>query len=351
MTNVKDLLQALDTAYLSEEEKLAALSQIESTIKEIREKKEGKVKFNVQIILDEIKKIKADVQAQIEYARSIVPERGPKGDPGERGQDGVIGKDGRDGRDGKDGRDGVDGQDGVSVTDAKIDFDGSLVITLSTGREINVGEVVTPELAEQIKVTMSTNSTVAVEDEGVLLTSGVRNINFTGSGVTVTASADAVTVDIHGGGGGGGGGGDGTVTSVNVSGGTTGLTTSGGPITTSGTITIAGTLAIASGGTGQTTQQAALNALAGATTAAQFLRGNGTNVLMAAIQAADVPTLNQNTTGTAANVTGTVAVANGGTGATNADTARTNLSSQKTITSGTAAPSGGVDGDIYLQFV
>jgi hypothetical protein len=37
---------------------------------------------------------------------------------------------------------------------------------------------------------------------------------------------------------------------------------------------------------------------------------------MSAIQAADVPTLNQNTTGTASNVTGTVAVANGGTGAT-----------------------------------
>jgi hypothetical protein len=37
---------------------------------------------------------------------------------------------------------------------------------------------------------------------------------------------------------------------------------------------------------------------------------------MSAIQASDVPTLNQNTTGTAANVTGTVAIANGGTGAT-----------------------------------
>lgn len=35
-----------------------------------------------------------------------------------------------------------------------------------------------------------------------------------------------------------------------------------------------------------------------------------------AIEAADIPTLNQNTTGTAANVTGTVAVANGGTGLT-----------------------------------
>jgi hypothetical protein len=35
-----------------------------------------------------------------------------------------------------------------------------------------------------------------------------------------------------------------------------------------------------------------------------------------AIVAADIPTLNQNTTGTASNVTGTVAVSNGGTGAT-----------------------------------
>lgn len=42
----------------------------------------------------------------------------------------------------------------------------------------------------------------------------------------------------------------GTVTSVDVSGGTTGLTTSGGPITTAGTITIAGTLATKNGGTG-----------------------------------------------------------------------------------------------------
>jgi hypothetical protein len=45
----------------------------------------------------------------------------------------------------------------------------------------------------------------------------------------------------------------GTVTSVAVSGGTTGLTTSGGPITTSGTITLAGTLGVANGGTGTTT--------------------------------------------------------------------------------------------------
>jgi hypothetical protein len=47
--------------------------------------------------------------------------------------------------------------------------------------------------------------------------------------------------------------GAGTVTSVALSGGTTGLTVSGSPITTSGTITLAGTLAVANGGTGVTT--------------------------------------------------------------------------------------------------
>lgn len=77
---------------------------------------------------------------------------------------------------------------------------------------------------------------------------------------------------------------------------------------------VTGTVAIANGGTGATTRQDAMDALAGAVTSGQYLRGNGTDVVMSAIQAGDVPTLNQNTTGTASNVTGIVAVANGGTG-------------------------------------
>jgi len=47
--------------------------------------------------------------------------------------------------------------------------------------------------------------------------------------------------------------GAGTVTSVDASGGTTGLTFSGGPITAAGTLTMAGTLVVANGGTGATT--------------------------------------------------------------------------------------------------
>ncbi len=47
--------------------------------------------------------------------------------------------------------------------------------------------------------------------------------------------------------------GTGTVTSIDVSGGTTGLTSSGGPVTTTGTITLAGTVNATHGGTAQTT--------------------------------------------------------------------------------------------------
>jgi hypothetical protein len=66
----------------------------------------------------------------------------------------------------------------------------------------------------------------------------------------------------------------------------------------------AAVLGIVNGGTGQTTRQAAMDALAGAVTAGQYLRGDGTDVVMSAIQAADVPTLNQNTTGSSGSVTG-----------------------------------------------
>ena len=71
--------------------------------------------------------------------------------------------------------------------------------------------------------------------------------------------------------------GSGTVTSVAVSGGTTGLTTSGGPVTASGTITLAGTLAVANGGTGATTASAGFNALSPITTVGDLIIGNGVN--------------------------------------------------------------------------
>jgi hypothetical protein len=115
----------------------------------------------------------------------------------------------------------------------------------------------------------------------------------------------------------------GTVTSVAMSV-PSFLSVAGSPITGSGTLAVSysGTaLPLANGGSGQTTAQLAMNAFAGAVTSGSYLRGNGTNVVMSTIQAADVPTLNQNTSGTAANVTGVVAIANGGTNGTSTPTA------------------------------
>jgi hypothetical protein len=62
-------------------------------------------------------------------------------------------------------------------------------------------------------------------------------------------------------------------------------------------------LSIPQGGTGQGSQQAALNALSGAQSGGKYLRSDGTNTTLSSIQAGDVPTLNQNTTGNAATVT------------------------------------------------
>lgn len=128
----------------------------------------------------------------------------------------------------------------------------------------------------------------------------------------------------------------GTVTSVDFSGGTTGLTVSGNPITSSGTITLSGTLGVAHGGTGATTLTGILkgngtSAFSAASAGTDYLapfgsqtanyvyaspNGTAGNPTFRALVADDIPTLNQNTTGTASNVTGTVAVANGGTGQT-----------------------------------
>lgn len=76
-------------------------------------------------------------------------------------------------------------------------------------------------------------------------------------------------------------------------------------------VSLAQPLPIASGGTGQTTRQNAMDALAGAVTSGQYLRGNGTDVIMDTLKAADM--------------TGIVAIANGGTNANTSAQALTNL--------------------------
>ena len=246
-------------------------------------------------------------------------------------------------------------------------------LTLSTGSLVNAApdQVVSLTAGTAISVTGTYPSftvTNTAPDQVVSLT-GAGTTTVTGTYPSFTITSNDST--------------SGTVTSVNASGGTTGMSFTGGPVTSAGTLTLNGTLAVSNGGTGATDAVAALTnlgaypasnpagytsnvgtvtsvsgtgtvsglSLSGTVTSAGSLTLGGTlvvtpsdfasqsaNTVLAApngsagvptfraIVAADIPTLNQNTTGTAGNVSGIVAVANGGTGASVAATARSNLS-------------------------
>ena len=77
---------------------------------------------------------------------------GRDGRDGKDGKPGAVGLPGRDGKDGKNGRDGVDGKDGVSVVNAFLDFDNSLVIELSNGKQVNAGAILGADFAEKVKI-------------------------------------------------------------------------------------------------------------------------------------------------------------------------------------------------------
>ena len=257
--DVESLAKELILKNMTPEQQMAVLDSVRQSVAQAKEVQKKKIGENVDLVVQALKKIESDIQNRFDAVGNTIEKRvssikdGRDGANGKDGRDGKDGKSGRDGLkgdrgvDGQAGRDGVDGVDGISVVNANIDFDGSLIIALSDGREINVGEVVSADVAEKIKVisTMSTNGAVAILDEGTSITSGVKKINFVGATVTATNSGDDVTVNVSAG--------TGTVTSVGLSGGTTGLTATGSPITTTGTITLGGTLAVANGGTGTAT--------------------------------------------------------------------------------------------------
>ena len=135
---------------------------VNNSVSEVKQMQQRKAAENVQMVVEAFKKIETNITEKFDNVTDVIEKRvltikdGRDGSNGSDGRNGRDGKPGRDGVNGKQGipgtpgKDGVDGVDGVSVTDASIDFDGSLVISLSSGQQINVGEVVPPELERQL---------------------------------------------------------------------------------------------------------------------------------------------------------------------------------------------------------
>lgn len=111
-----------------------------------------------------------------------------------------------------------------------------------------------------------------------------------------------------------GGGGGGSVTSVALSGGTTGITVSGSPITTSGTITLSGVLVAVNGGTGQSVYAIGDILQASSTTALAKLAAVATGNVLLSGGVGVVSSWGK--VGLTTHISGTLPVANGGTNIT-----------------------------------
>tara|TARA_R110002126_G_scaffold53859_2_gene145848 strand:- start:5169 stop:6902 length:1734 start_codon:yes stop_codon:yes gene_type:complete len=181
---------------------------------------------------------------------------------------------------------------------------------------------------------ITTTGTIAIADTAVVAgtygsSSNIPQIIINAQGQITSATNIAVATG-------------GTVTSVDVSGGTTGLTTSGGPITSSGTITLAGTLAATNGGTAQSTYSAGdiLYASATNTLSKLSVSTNGFVLTLAgglptwAASTGGVTSFNTSLSGLtpstattgAITLAGTLGISSGGTGQTTASAAFNALS-------------------------
>lgn len=132
---------------MDEKQTVNSLIKTANALQKAIDKKESTEKAIAETLANSFKSFKQEVRSEVSRINAALPEKGDKGDRGPKGEKGDRGADGRNGLDGKDGKDGVDGKDGISVVNAFIDFDGSLVLELSSGAQINAGEVTTEQAA------------------------------------------------------------------------------------------------------------------------------------------------------------------------------------------------------------
>lgn len=195
MANIKDFIKKIGNQTVSLEEQQQALVAVEQTIVEAKAKREESIGKNVDLVISALKKIESDLETKLVELNNTPAKQGVAGPQGEKGRDGRDGKDGykgQDGKDGVDGKDGKDGEDGISVTDAKVDFDGSLVITLSDGREIDAGTIVSLDVAKNIH-SVQTGGTGSTS-QAVLDAIAAIQATIATYGTMATQNANAVAI-------------------------------------------------------------------------------------------------------------------------------------------------------------
>jgi len=198
---------------------------------------------------------------------------------------------------------------------------GSIEVRIQNGYEMDELHNVSAQTPSNGHVLIWNASTSLWESHAITAGTAIGITNGAGS---ITVNNTGVTSAVAG-------------TGISVSGATGAVT-----ISNTGVISVTGTSPIAS--SGGATPAISLAASYGdsqnpyASKTANYVlaapNGSAGVPTFRAIVAADIPTLNQNTTGTANNVTGTVAIANGGTGQTTATAAFNALAPSQTSNSG-----------------
>ena len=162
--DAESLVKELILKSMTPEQQEAILASVKTSVANARAIQKQKIGENVDLVVQALKKIESDIRSRYDDLGNLIEKRVASIADGRDGINGTDGRDGRDGKPGKDGamgrqgaqglsgKDGIDGVDGISVENAYLDFDGGLVIKLSNGNEINVGEIMPMELASQIKV-------------------------------------------------------------------------------------------------------------------------------------------------------------------------------------------------------
>jgi hypothetical protein len=219
-------------------------------------------------------------------------DAGDKGDKGNVGPQGPIGPQGLSGINGLDGKDGKDGLDGLGFINAKINDDSNLLIERTDGEIINAGKIKTNVINRTIYQGGGGSDRPYVDQK-------IAESAVTLAGENYLSISDQII----------------TANPVNL-----------------GTSNVTGTTPILNGGTGETTANAAFNALAPdqALEAGKFLTTDGSNTSWSQIDISS-------------DITGVLPITSGGTGEITANAALNALLPDQSSNAGKALITNGTN--------